>query len=123
MPWLHYQFVWPPPYLAMHGTWIVRVRFVIIRVNTALCVCCVGVCVFECIVQTYVYGRLRPAVLAVCPNTGEVWIFAGCKNLDPEKWKLVQVLKKVSRCSDQRNGHSYIISYLFLPARSSGHRY
>lgn len=33
-------------------------------------------------------------MLAVCPNNGEVWLYSGCKDPEPEKWKVVQVLKK-----------------------------
>lgn len=35
------------------------------------------------------------AVLALCPNTNEVWIFTGCKDPDHTKWTRKYILKEV----------------------------
>jgi hypothetical protein len=39
---------------------------------------------------------LHNAVLALCPNTNEVWIFTGCANPDSSKWVKKWTLKEAS---------------------------
>ena len=48
--------------------------------HTTVLSVCVRVCVF--------------AVLAMCPNTPEVWVYTGCTDPDPAKWEKKWVLKE-----------------------------